>query len=284
MKALCLVREAPHYRRDACLAGLKAAGFEIVPEVDRPKHRPKPDDLVVVWNRYGAYESEALRFEAAGAAVIVMENGYLGHREDEFRKLFAANGEQLYAMALDHHNGAGRWYVGEPGRWREQGITVQPWRTDGEHILVLPQRGIGPPGVAMPAGWPERTVARLRTLTKRKVVLRPHPGNNATQRPLEADLEGAWCVVTWASGGALKALCAGVPVFNDFDRWIGNDAALPLTFETPIDARIPNTNDASREAMLDRLAWAQCDVAEISTGEPFRRLMAIYEAERAKAA
>ena len=67
-----------------------------MPKLDRPK----PGDLVVVWNRYGNYEAEALRFEAAGAAVIVMENGYLGHHEDEFRKLFAANGEQLYAMAL----------------------------------------------------------------------------------------------------------------------------------------------------------------------------------------
>ena len=133
MKAVCMVREAPHYRRDAILKGLKEAGLEIVPKLDRPK----PGDLVVVWNRYGNYETEALRFEAAGAAVIVMENGYLGHREDEFRKLFSTNGEQLYAMALDHHNGAGRWYVGERGRWREQGIEVKPWRETGEHILVL---------------------------------------------------------------------------------------------------------------------------------------------------
>ena len=120
-RAVCMVRADPMYRRDACLKGLKEAGLEVVPKLDRPK----PGDLVVVWNRYGNYESEALRFEAAGAAVIVMENGYLGRREDEYRKLFSANGEQLYAMALDHHNGAGRWYVGEPGRWRP--LTVSPF-------------------------------------------------------------------------------------------------------------------------------------------------------------
>ena len=142
MKALCLIREAPTYRRDASLNGLKAAGFQIMPH----GHKPTPGDLLVIWNRYAHYEAEALRFEAAGAAVIVMENGYLGHHEDEYRKSFAVNGEQLYAMALWHHNGAGRWPVGAPGRWREQGITVQPWRKNGEHILVLPQRGFGPAG------------------------------------------------------------------------------------------------------------------------------------------
>ena len=255
-----MVRTDPMYRRDACLHGLKAAGFEIVPKLDRPK----PGDCVVVWNRYGNYETEALRFESAGAAVIVMENGYLGHREDEYRKPFAANGEQLYAVALDHHNGAGRWYVGEPGRWREQGIEVKPWRTEGEHILVLPQRGIGPPGVAMPAGWPEKTVARLRTLTERKVVVRPHPGNNATQRPLGRDLEGAWCVVTWASGGGLKALCAGVPVFYGFDRWIGR--CLPFDLNDPDlvtgRATLEYPLNGPREAMLDGLSWAQHSIRD----------------------
>lgn len=280
-RAVCMVREAPHYRRDACLFGLKEAGFEIVPESERPKHRPKPGDLVVVWNRYGAYESEALRFEAAGAAVIVMENGYLGHTEDEYRKVFAANGEQLYAMALWHHNGAGQWWIGEPSRWREQGIEVKPWRADGEHVLVLPQRGIGPPGVAMPAGWTEKAVARLGTLTKRKVRVRAHPGNNATQRPLESDLANAWCVVTWASGGALKALCAGIPVFYDFPKWIGEPAAKLLQ-----DANIewPRDSDHAREYMLDRLAWAQHTVSDIASGEPFQRLMALYHDGRAKAA
>ena len=111
---------------------------------------------------------------------------------------------------------------------------------------MLPQRGIGPPGVAMPAGWPEKTVARLRTMTKRKVVVRAHPGNNATQRPLERDLEGCWCVVTWASGGALKAICAGVPVFYDPARWIGRTCSFAIgcdgSFEEPL------MDDWAREA------------------------------------
>ena len=277
MKAVCMVRADPMYRRDACLKGLQAAGFEIAPQLARPK----PGDLVVVWNRYGNYETEALRFEAAGAAVIVMENGYLGHREDEFRKLFSANGEQLYAMALDHHNGAGRWHVGEPGRWREQGIEVKPWRADGEHVLVLPQRGIGPPGVAMPAGWSEKTFARLRAMTKRKVVVRGHPGNAPTVAPLERDLEGCWCAVTWGSGAGLKAICAACPCSIDFAKWIGEPAAMALQ---DADIEWPRDSDQAREYMLDRLAWAQFTVSEISTGEPFKRLMAIYQSDRAKAA
>ena len=146
-----------------------------MPKLDRPK----PGDLVVVWNRYGNYETEALRFEAAGAAVIVMENGYLGHREDEFRKLFSTNGEQLYAMALDHHNGAGRWYVGERGRWREQGIEVKPWRETGEHILVLAAARDWASRCGNARRMAREAVARLKTLIEAqggsRATLATHP-------------------------------------------------------------------------------------------------------------
>lgn len=253
---------------------MKAAGFDVVCAIPNPR----PGDVVCCWNRYGRYEAEAKRFEAAGALPVIIENGYLGNRYNDHAKPFTAAGDQLFALGNYKHNGAGEWPVGEPGRWRSQGIEVKPWRTDGEHVLVLPQRGIGPAGVAMPHDWPQKAVQRLRTMTKRPVRLRAHPGNNPSKTPLEDDLAGCWAAVTWGSCAALKAICAGVPVFADFPKWIGLSSARLLDGS---DIEWPRDSETAREGMLDQLAWAQASVAEISTGEPFRRLMEIYDVEKA---
>src|SRR5688572_1143272 len=275
-RALCLIREDPGYRRSAFVKGLHKAGFD----VSLDSSNPRPGDVLVIWNRYALFDEHAAKFEQAGVAVIVAENAYLGHRYDAYAKPCDAEGQPLYSLALGHHNGAGHWWIGEPGRWRQQGIEVRPWREDGEHILVLPQRGIGPPGVAMPEHWPQYAVARLQARTKRRVVLRDHPGNAPATRPLQADLEKCWAAVTWGSGAALKAICAGVPVFSDFIAWIGRRASLPLEKS---DLEKPLMCDAAREAMLDRLAWAQHTVDEIGKGHPFRQLMALYQEQRGAA-
>jgi hypothetical protein len=283
MRAFNLVRPEPHYRRDAFDAGLRAAGYDIVDE--RQIGTPQPSDVLVIWNRYGHWDVLAQRFEKVGAAVLITENGYLGRSENAYAKPFTTDAQepesQLYALALNHHNGGGRWWIGEPGRWRGQGIEIRPWRIDGEHVLVLPQRGIGPAGVSMPRDWPERMLARLRTLTHRPVRLRDHPGNAPAQKPLAADLGGAWCVVTWGSGAAIKALCAGVPAYSDWPRWIGFPGALPfdqIGLDDPPHWHegAPLTADTARRAMLDRLAWAQHTVAELATGEPIMRLLEIH--------
>lgn len=258
------------------LAGLARAGFTVVNGLNNPE----PDDLLVIWNRYGDGDQQAARFERAGAAVIVAENGYVGARDrPDTGKPLAANGEQLYAMSLHAHNGAGRWYVGEHGRTEQQGIQVQPWREDGDHILLICQRGIGTPPVAAPRDWLEKVQRTLSKITTRPIRVRGHPGNAPPRTPLARDLEGAWCAMTWASAAGIRALAAGVPVFSDFGQWIGHPAATPF----PGDIEAPNVSDVARETMLNRVAWAQWSVSEIGSGESFKRLMALH-AERQQAA
>jgi hypothetical protein len=279
-RAFVLIQSGPLYRRDAFECGLKACGCTI--EGDQHVGVVRPSDVLICWNRYARGDSLAGQFEQAGAAVIVAENGYLGASENAYAKQFASVDMRpeahLYALALNHHNGAGSWWIGAPGRWRTQGIVVSPWRQDGEHVLIVPQRGIGPAGVAMPKEWPQKTMRRLTAMTQREVRLRRHPGNSPAEKPLEADLDGAWCTVTWGSGAAIKAICAGVPVFTDWPKWIGAPAALPLS---GADIEMPLRDDAAREQMLDRLSWAQHTIAEITSGEPLRRLLSLHPQARA---
>lgn len=247
-RALCLTRDHAHYRRDCMLAGLIEAGFEIANSIERPE----PGDVLVIWNRYQQFAATARQFESAGAKVVVVENGWIG--EDQF------------ALCVGQHNGAGLWNCGQDDRWSMLDIAVQPWRRDGNHILVLPQRGFGPPGVAMPLDWPKKIGARLAAVTGRPVIIRQHPGKRP-HPPLEPDFECCWAAVTWGSGAAIKAIVAGIPVFHDMPAWIGASAA-----RRGID-NIEDPYLGDRYPMLRRLAWAQWSADEIASGEAFKCLL-----------
>ncbi len=264
-RAWNLLRDRPWYRRAAFSEGLRAAGFEVS---ERAPVDPKAGDVLVIWNRYGSGHELATRFEAQGGTVLVAENGYLGRGGSSPKFDVHPGGpkpEHYYAIAVGGHNGQGGWPDGGPERWEALGIELRPWRADGGHVLVCPNRSFGVPGRIMPPDWAEATAKRLRRETQREVRVRAHPGNDAPRRPLAADLEGAWAAVVWSSGAGLHALLAGIPTFVASGWWICKAAAALGA----IDA--PETPD--RMPSFRRLAWAQWRVDEIQKGEPFARLL-----------
>lgn len=245
MEACSLLRPQPHYRSEAFAGGLKACGYKVTTE---PKAQPSPADLLLLWNRYGHAHDLALRYERAGAAVLVAENGSLGRDRA---------GGPWYSLARSWPNAPG--YVGDDSRK----LPDAGWKADGETILVLPQRGFTAP----PAGQPTDWVKRLQLKTKRQIVIREHPGNDPQHDSLMRDLERAWCTVTWASGAAIKGLFAGVPCFYGRPDFVGSDASLR------IGADIESPYRGDRSAFLRRLSWSMWTPAEIATGLPFRRLL-----------
>lgn len=252
MRALCLLRESPVYRRDAFRRGLKMAGFELVDRLDKPN----PEDVLVIWNRYGHWDEQARLFEAAKARVVVVENGYLGKSW--------LNGS-WYAMALGHHAGAGTWVDGGPERWDSLGVDLRPWRDDSGETVIFGQRGIGEDGIRSPDHWAEKIKADIGGR------IRPHPGNNEAVIPLEKDLKRASRVLTWASSAALLALILGVPVWYAMPRWIGAAASRPLSDYD--GSWMDKRHDASRLAMFRCLVWAMWRLEEVESGEAFRHLL-----------
>jgi hypothetical protein len=272
MKAYCMIREAPWYRREAFASGLKAAGYEV--SLGNAE-RAKPGDVLVIWNRYAGYHAMAVQFEREGGTVIVAENGYISAGGSSPKFDVHPHGPKptdYYAISKHGHNGSGKWPVGGGERWAALGIELKPWRTDGDYILVCGQRGIGSPTMASPADWHVGAAERIRKATKRPVRIRLHPGNNAPKVPLEHDLAGASACVIWSSGSGVKSLVAGIPTYYDAPHWICQGGAMRLRdagdFETPL------RDDAARLAALERMAWAQWTVTEIQSGEPFRKLLA----------
>jgi len=264
-RAYSLVRQQPWYRREAFSAGLRATGFDVVEGSVGPG---KPGDLLLIWSRYGSNHELAARFEAAGGTVLVAENGYLGAGGTSPKFDVHPGGpkpEHYYALAVGGHNGQGSWPTGGPERWARLGIALKPWRTDGDHVLVLPNRPFGVPGRAMPSGWAESAAERLRAETKRPVRIRSHPGNDAPARPLSVDLEGAWAAVVWSSNAGLHALVAGIPTFCEAPFWVAKGASAFGTVDEPMVS--------DRLHVFERLAWAQWQIGEIEKGTPFAHLL-----------
>jgi len=122
-------------------------------------------------------------------------------------------------------------------KWHEiktkLGLDLHPWRDQGHHVLVCLQRdgGWSMKGTDMSV-WTDQTIQRLRELTTRPIVIRPHPKHQMdlsalTNLPgvtqstsgcsLQQDLAGAWAAVFCNSSSSVAAALAGVPVFADDD-------------------------------------------------------------------
>lgn len=257
MRAYCLIREQPVYRRGAFVKGLRAAGYDVL--LRPPPLRIEEGDVLLIWNRYGANHEAALRVAEQEGVVLVAENAYVGNDREK---------RTLFALARDGHNGRGAWPFGGAERWLALGLSIAPWREDGEHVLICPNRSFGTPGGIMPLCWAEDVAKRLRKVTQRPVRIRPHPGNDPPRKPLVEDLAGAWAVVIWSSSAGCEALLRGIPVLCEAPYWICKSATQSSLAR--VEDRFP---EDKRTAAFERLAWAQWSVKEIESGEPFSHLL-----------
>jgi hypothetical protein len=116
---------------------------------------------------------------------------------------------------------------------RKLNLTLAPWRSHGNHVLVCLQRdgGWSMKGTDM-ADWTQQTVQRLRSITNRPIVIRPHPKHKInlselTSLPgvsqsrdsstLQQNLSNAWAAMFCNSSSSVAAVLAGIPVFADDD-------------------------------------------------------------------
>jgi len=269
MEAYCLIRSMPWYRREAFTNGLAAAGHTVF--VRSPVH-PNKNTLLVIWNRYAENHHLASAVEAKGGTVLVAENGYIGAGGGAPKFQVHPAGPQAhhyYALARSHHNGGGQWRGEDSARFSALGLTLKPWRTNGEYILVCPNRSFGIPERMMHPDWDRRVVDQIKKHTKLPIRIRPHPGNNAPKRDLSVDLAGARAVVIWSSSCGVHALVDGIPVICQAPYWVCKQGAYSdiaaLAGDLP---EHPNRTQA-----LSRMAWAQWTIEEINSGEPFRYLL-----------
>ncbi len=257
-----MIRQEPHYRREAFVGGLQRLGFEIT---GQPREAARPGDVLLIWNRYAHYDAIARKFEKEGGTVVVAENGLMGRDRHD---------GHWYSLAIGMPAaGGGRLPAAPPGEDRTaiMGVKYGELRRGGREVIVLEQRGIGPPGIASPAGWTERTHRRAYEVSPLPVRVRKHPGERSCI-PLREDLKDAAAIVTWGSGAAIRALELGVPVFYCLSTWIAREAASVWTGEDGQLGR-PKLDEQARRDAFKRIGRATWRTDEIQTGEPFARLL-----------
>lgn len=257
------IRHESHYRHEAFVAGLQRLGFIV--DMEEPRTPIGPDDIALVWNKTAFGRQTLQMAREGGGPVIVCENGY--HGRD-------AQGQQHFAMALDGHNGSGRWWTGPVGRLADLNVEFKPWRgSESSKVLIAGQRGIGSPQMASPARFEEDTARLLSGLGYRPVI-RIHPGRHAPQTPLLEDLEGCRALVVWSSNCATDALINGYPVYYAAPHIMTQGASLRLS-----PGNLATSAHGERTEPFLNLAWSQWSVDEIEAGTPIETLLKVYRNE-----
>jgi hypothetical protein len=163
------------------------------------------------------------------------------------------------------------------------GLQLQPWRAQGDHVLVCLQRdgGWSMKGTDMTA-WTVNTVRRLRELTSRPIVIRAHPkhrvdlsvlsGLTGVRQSLHGtalvqDLRDAWAAVFYNSSASVAAVLAGVPVFAT------DDDCVARSMSNPDLAQIENPCMPAREQWLYDLSAAHWTDAESRSGTIYRHFL-----------
>jgi hypothetical protein len=208
-----------------------------------------------------------------------------GVLRDSDRILAQARTQDLYFFYIDHayfNRGHGKTYritrnAYEAGAVREcpedrlekLGLEVRPWRPAGRDIIVCP-----PTDYFMKAhdcgDWLETTLASLRQVTDRPIVVRKKPKAGEDIAPLQAALETAHALVTHSSNVAIEAACFGTPVFVS-----------PASAAAPIGStditRIDTPVYPERRPWLAHLAYSQFSFDEIEDGRAWRLLLDLEE-------
>lgn len=253
MIAINTIRREPWYRRAAFEAGLERLGYQQV-TAGKPRSRK---DLLVLWNLHGGNETLARDWETNGGTVLVCENGYLSKIH-----------KGTYAISVHGHNGSGWFPVLDEDRFTPLGFELKPQRAGGDEILVREQRGIGSRLMASPPCWADRTLLALRKSQPLPVRMIKHPKNDPPVVPIEQDVARAAMLVTWASAMGVRALVEGVHVQYHAPHWV---CGMPGQRGFSGTQRL---SDDERVQVLHKMSHGQWSPDEISTGEPFARILA----------
>ena len=149
-------------------------------------------------------------------------------------------------------------------RWKtisqQLGISLVPYRTNGNHILVCLQRVDGwSMGRTMVQDWLDNCVTEIRKYSNRPIIVRKHPGDKRQHQlnfsdqytisknlRLINDLENCWATVTYNSSPGIASLIQGIPTFVT-DKESKRSQTWPIC---NTDLRFIDT-----PTMLDRTDW-----------------------------
>jgi len=172
----------------------------------------------------------------------------------------------------------------DPSRWikisKNLNITLKPYRSQGNHILICLQRngGWSMGGIAV-LNWLETTIHKIKSVTARPIVVRPHPGdkkimgmlkikhNNvrlSTSPNLLSDLQNAWATVVYNSSPSVASIIEGVPAFVTDPEPKHSQSFVVANMDLN---QLENPVLHERQHWIERLAMCHWNFEELRSGE-----------------
>jgi hypothetical protein len=235
-------------------------------------------DVAVIWShlwsgRMRPNQQVWRTFRNSGRDVVVLEVGMLQRGRTWKVGLNGVNRRAWFGQGQ------------QPDRAQKLGLHLQPWH-QGANIVIAVQRGDSEQwsGLPEPKIWVEQTVAKIRSVSDRPIVVRPHPRQRIADIPgviirrpqpvahtydsfdFETDLANAWCVVNENSGPGCQSIISGVPAFVGIDS-----LAAPVANVNLADIEKPWMPD--RTAWLETIAHTEWTTEELASGYPIQRML-----------
>lgn len=221
--------------------------------VIRGDHKPLaelPSDIIPVVGCSPQLTPMITEWRKSGRQFVYWDRGY-------YFRVFATD------LPTGENGGMYRWHVASfqmsrirdvpSDRWSRKPCPVWPWSKGGKHIVVAEPSPTYQRFHAI-EGWTERTIAALKAVTDRPIVIRDKEMQRFG-RKLHEDLKGAHCLVTHGSNAAVEAVIMGCPVF------VHPDSAASLVGRVDLEIESPIYPD--RQPWLDSLAYSQFDEREL---------------------
>ena len=184
-------------------------------------------------------------------------------------------------------------YFGDLGNTSDRAnllrLTLKPWRTDGEYILIAGQheKSLQWQGMPRMSNWIVETITTIRNHTDRPIIFRPHPRcplphiekefkNVIRQDPqhvtntyddFDMGFKNVWATISYSSNPGIHSIIQGVPAFvstHSLAYDAGNDIDFLHNIEQPI---MPD-----RTQWLNDYAHTEYTIEEISQGIPLNCL------------
>ena len=174
-------------------------------------------------------------------------------------------------------------------RHRLLGLSLKPWRTHGEYILICGQhdKSLQWQGMSSMSNWFMQTYREIRKHTSRPIIFRPHPrcqlphielGLKNVYRQQPGKISGSyddydmgfndiWATISYSSNPGIHSIINGIPAFvgpSSLVYDVGNDIDFLHDIEKPL------TPD--RQQWLNDYAHTEWTVQEISQGIPLNLL------------
>lgn len=242
-------------------------------------------DVAVIWSvlwhgRMAANKPVWDYYRKTGRPVIVLEVGGIKRGT-------------TWKVGLNGINRTAYYYNKNNNETRAQmlGLTLKPWRKNGEFILICGQhdKSLQWQNQKPISKWFMNTIEKIQSHTDRPIIIRPHPRcrvdgierqykNVYRQNPIHVQgtydnydltFERIWATLSYNSNPGPQSIIAGVPAFvetNSLAYPVGNDIDFLHDIENPL---MPD-----RSQWLNDYAWTEFTLEEISQGLPLERLTA----------